>query len=142
MLKKALSLLVLAATLQGCASQLVEGQKQELATYEAKGLKVTERNEAVAAVLGIFPMAGYIYNGNYVSAVTKLPLYLLGGPLWMPVDTYHSAQSRNYYATRTNVLVLKDRKLHEVDEKYENKTLTEIQYIRAQREIERQYAPY
>lgn len=142
MLKKALSLLVLATALQGCTTPLIEGQKQELATYEAKGLKVSERNEALAAGLGVLPMAGYLYSGNYVLAFTTLPLYPFLGPLWMPFDTHSAAQARNYYATRTHAQFLKDQKLVENDKKYEDKTLTEIQYIRAQREIERQYAPY
>ncbi|MDT8925074.1 hypothetical protein RBE51_19990 [Pseudomonas taiwanensis] len=142
MLKKALSLLVLATALQGCTTSLIEGQKQELATYEAKGLKVNERNEALAAGLGVLPMVGYFYSGNYVLAFTTLPLYPFLGPLWMPFDTHNAAQARNYYATRTHAQFLKDQKLVENDKKYEDKTLTEIQYIRAQREIERQYAPY
>jgi hypothetical protein len=142
MLKKAMSLLVLAVALQGCTTQLIEGQKQELATYEAKGLKVTERSEGLAAALGVLPMAGYLYSGHYVLAFTTLPLYPFLGPLWMPFDTHGAAQARNYYATRTNVERLKAQKLRENDQKLEDKSVTEIQYIRAQRDIENKFSAY
>lgn len=142
MFKKALSFLVLATALQGCTTKLIEGQEQELATWEAKGLKVTERNETTAAILGIFPVAGYLYTGKYGLAVTTIPLYVFGGPLWMPFDTHGAAKARNYYATRTNAARLKDQELRQNDQKFEDKTLTEIQYIRAQRDIESKYSSY
>lgn len=65
MLKKTTLLVAvgLALALQGCTTNLIEGQKQELATYKAKGLAVEEKNPATAAALGILPGAGYFYTG-------------------------------------------------------------------------------
>jgi hypothetical protein len=142
MFKKTLSFLVLATALQGCTTQLIEGQKQELATYEAKGLKVNDRSEGLAAVLGILPMAGYIYTGHYFLAFSTLPLYPFLGPLWMPFDTHGAAQARNYYATKNSTERLKSQQLRENDKKLEDKSVTEIQYIRAQRDIENKYSAY
>lgn len=51
--------------LQGCTTRLSSGQEQELDAYEKKGLLVKEKSPALAAVLGIFPMAGYIYTGLF-----------------------------------------------------------------------------
>ncbi len=45
--------------LQDCTPHLAEGQKRERAIYEEKGLLVKEKRVGTAAVLGIFPGAGY-----------------------------------------------------------------------------------
>lgn len=44
----------------GCTTHLSEGQKRELDAFDKKGLKVEEKSVGTAAVLGIFPMAGYL----------------------------------------------------------------------------------
>lgn len=128
--------------LQGCTTHLAEGQKRELAVYEEKGLLVKEKSVGTAAVLGIFPGAGYFYTGHYVLGITTLPLYPFLGPLWMPFDTAASAKSRNYYATKMEAERNKARELRELDHRLEDKQLTYEQHIREQRTIEAKYAAY
>jgi hypothetical protein len=130
------------STLQGCTTQLIEGQKQELATYEQKGLKVQEKSPGVAAGLGIFPTAGYFYTGHYVLAITTLPLYVFAGPLWMPFDTYNAAEARNYFATKSRVEREKAKAIRDNDHDMEDKKIDYEQHIRNQRVIEEKYSAY
>ncbi|HEC1425344.1 TPA: hypothetical protein R1W95_002149 [Pseudomonas aeruginosa] len=58
------ALLCAVALASGCTTHLSEGQKRELDAYEQKGLKAEEKSVGTAAVLGIFPMAGYFYTGT------------------------------------------------------------------------------
>lgn len=141
-LSKFAAALAVAITAQGCTTGLVEGQKRELAIYEEKGLLVKEKSPATAAVLGIFPIAGYLYTGHYVLAFTTIPLYPFLGPLWMPFDTAGSAQSRNYYATKMEAERNKAKELRANDQKMEDRTLSYEQHIREQRVIEAKYSAY
>lgn len=125
----------------GCTTHLSEGQKRELDSYDQKGIKVEEKSVGTAAVLGVFPMAGY-YTGHPVLAFTTLPLYPFLGPLWMPYDTAQSAKNRNYYATQEYVEREKRKALREIDHKMEDKQLSYEQHIREQREIEAKFSPY
>jgi len=136
------SLAALTLAMQGCTTHLAEGQKRELKIYEEKGLVVREKSVGTAAVLGIFPMAGYFYTGHPVLAITTIPLYPFLGPLWMPFDTAASAKSRNYYATRMEAERSKARELRELDQRLEDRELTYEQHIREQRAIEAKYAAY
>lgn len=135
---------LIAATLvaQGCTTGLVEGQKRELAIYEEKGLLVQEKSPAVAGLLGVLPMAGYLYTGHYVLAFTTIPLYPFLGPLWMPFDAAGSAQSRNYYATKMEVERNKAIELRKNDQEMEDRKLSYEQHIRNQRAIESKYSAY
>lgn len=137
----AMSLAVL-STLQGCTTQLIEGQKQELATYEQKGLKVKEKSPGLAAGLGIFPAAGYFYTGHWALAITTIPLYVFAGPLWMPFDTYNAAEARNYFATKASVERQKAKEIRENDHAMEDKKIDYEQHIRNQRTIENKYSAY
>lgn len=137
----ALSLFAL-STLQGCTTQLIEGQKQELQTYESKGLLVKEKNPGLAAGLGVLPAAGYFYNGNYVLAITTIPLYVFLGPIWMPFDTYNAAQARNYYATKASVERQKAKAIRDNDHEMEDKKIDYEQHIRNQRVIEEKFSAY
>ncbi|MCV4065278.1 hypothetical protein ACRCQJ_12605 [Pseudomonas aeruginosa] len=136
------ALLCAVALASGCTTHLSEGQKRELDAYEQKGLKAEEKSVGTAAVLGIFPMAGYFYTGHPALAVTTLPLYPFLGPLWMPYDTAQSAKNRNYYATKEFVEREKRKALTEIDHKMEDKQLTYEQHVREQRLIEAKYSPY
>lgn len=144
MLKKTTLLVAvgLALALQGCTTNLIEGQKQELATYKAKGLAVEEKNPATAAALGILPGAGYFYTGHYVLGFTTIPLYPFLGPLWMPFDTHSAAQARNYYATKASVEQQKRKAQVEIDRELEDKKLTYEQHLRKQRELDDKYSGY
>jgi hypothetical protein len=127
----------------GCTTHLAEGQKQELAIYESKGLVVKEKSVGAAAVLGLLPGVGYFYTGHPVLGVTTIPLYVISlGPLWMPFDTAAAAESRNYYSTKIQVERDKARALRELDHKLEDKQLTYEQHLREQRLIEAKYAAY
>lgn len=136
--------LALAATmaLQGCTTNLIEGQKQELAVYQEKGLAVEEKSPGLAAGLGILPAAGYFYTGHWALAITTLPLYPFLGPLWMPHDAYQSALARNYYATKASVARERAKALRANDALYADQKLDQIQYMRANREIEDKYSAY
>lgn len=141
-MKKLLALAAIAIALQGCTTKLIEGQKQELETYEQKGLAVQERNPKLAAALGVLPAAGYIYSGHYVLAVTTLPLYPFLGPLWMPFDNYGAAQARNYYATKPHVERERAKAMRDNDRAMDDKTIDDVTYRRVRREIEDKYSAY
>lgn len=141
-LAKLAAVLAVTTLAQGCTTGLVEGQKRELEIYEQKGLLVKEKSPATAAVLGIFPAAGYFYTGHYVLAITTIPLYPFLGPLWMPFDAVGSAQSRNYYATKMEAERNKAAELRSIDQKMEDRLLTYEQHIREQRVIEAKYSAY
>jgi hypothetical protein len=134
--------LALLSTLQGCTTQLIEGQKQELATYEQKGLKVEEKSPGLAAGLGVLPSAGYFYTGHWALAISTIPLYVFAGPLWMPFDTYNAAEARNYFATKASVERLKAKEIRDNDHLMEDKKIDYEQHIRNQRTIEEKYSAY
>ncbi|MBB4867848.1 hypothetical protein HNP46_006767 [Pseudomonas nitritireducens] len=138
--KALLAVAVLGVTLQGCTTKLIEGQEQELETYRQKGLEVHEKNPALAAGLGVLPMAGYFYTGHPFLAVSTLPLYPFLGPLWMPFDTHGAAEARNYYATKASVEREKAKALRDLDHKLEDKEISYEQHIREQRAIEAKYS--
>lgn len=135
-------LVTAAAVLQGCTTHLSHGQKRELNAYHEKGLAVREKSVGTAAVLGIFPMAGYFYTGHPVLAVTTLPLYPFLGPLWMPFDAAASAKNRNYFATREHIARERATALRALDQRLEDRELSYEQHIREQRLIEERYAAY
>jgi hypothetical protein len=137
----AISLIAL-ASLQGCVSPLVEGQKRELEAYEAKGLLVQEKNTALAATLGILPIAGYAYTGRPGLAISTIPLYIFLGPIWMPFDAYNGAQARNYYATKESIEKRKAKEIRDNDHEMEDKRIDYEQHIRNQRVIEDKYSAY
>lgn len=126
----------------GCTTHLAEGQKQELAVYESKGLVVKDKSPAGAAVLGVLPAAGYFYTGHPVLAITTIPLYPFLGFLWMPADNYEAAQTRNYYATKTQVERDKAKALLEIDNQLSEKKINYDQHLRKQREIESHFSGY
>ncbi|MBM5459057.1 hypothetical protein H8F21_15925 [Pseudomonas sp. P66] len=133
--------LVISAT--GCSTHLMDGQKQELAVYESKGLLVEEKSVGLAAALGVLPAAGYFYTGHALKAVCSIPLWVISvGPLWMPVDAAGQAEVRNYYATRAHVEKSKARALRELDHRLEDKELSYEQHLREQRTIEAKYSAY
>lgn len=113
-----------------------------MAAYEAKGLAQQEKSVALAAVLGIFPIAGYAYTGHPVAATFSVFTWPFLGPLWMPADTGLAASERNYWATKDYAEREKRKDLAAIDEKLEQKQLTYEQHLREQREIETKYSPY
>ncbi|MFL1449407.1 hypothetical protein ACI77O_13500 [Pseudomonas tritici] len=126
----------------GCATHLSPGQKHEYDVYVEKGFYQEEKSVALAAVLGVLPVAGYAYIGHPFLAVTSLLTWPFLGPLWMPVDTGLAAQNRNYYATKDYVEREKRHALRELDHRLEDKQINYEQHIREQRDIETKYSPY
>lgn len=144
MVKTAAIMGLLASTvlLQGCVNQLEKGQRQEMEVYEQKGLAVHEKSVVGAGFAGILPTAGYFYTGHPVLAISTIPLYPFLGFLWMPFDAAHAAENRNYYATKNEVERKRRQELNILDSKYTSKQVTEVQYIRQQRDIEEKYSAY
>lgn len=142
--KKATLAALIGSTLlvSGCVTHLSPGQEREMATYEAKGFAQKEKSVALAAVLGIFPIGGYVYTGHAVAATFSVLTWPFLGPLWMPIDSAFAAQERNYFATQEFVTKSKRKELSVIDEKLEQKQLTYEQHLREQREIETKYSPY
>ena len=141
--KLSIATLISAALLvSGCATHLSPGQKREYDSYAEKGFVQEEKSVALAAALGVLPIAGYAYTGHPFLAATSLLTWPFLGPLWMPVDTGLAAQNRNYFATKEFVEREKRKALDDIDHKLEDKTLTYEQHIREQRLIEAKYSPY
>jgi hypothetical protein len=126
----------------GCVSHLSPGQKREMEAYEAKGLVQKEKSVALAATLGVLPIAGYAYTGHPVAATFSVLTWPFLGPLWMPADAALAAQERNYWSTKDYAEREKRKALVEIDHKLEDKQLTYEQHIREQRAIEAKYSPY
>jgi hypothetical protein len=128
--------------LVGCVTHLSPGQEHEMGVYEAKGLVKNDKSVALAAVLGVFPIAGYAYTGHPVAATMSVVTWIFLGPIWMPADAALAAQERNYWSTKEFVEGEKRRSLAEIDQKLEAKSLTYDQHLREQRDIEAKYSPY
>lgn len=126
----------------GCTTHLSHGQKRELSAYKEKGFYQAEKNVAVAAGLGVFPVLGYMYTGHPVLAVTSVLTWPFLGPLWMPHDTSQSALNRNYYATKEFVAREKAKEMRGIDHQLEEEKINYQQHVRLQRELEEKYSPY
>lgn len=126
----------------GCVSHLSPGQQAEYATYKAKGLEQKQKSVALAAVLGIFPIAGYAYTGHPVAATFSVLTWPFLGPLWMPADAAYAAQDRNYWSTKEYAEREKRKALDVIDHQLQDKQLSYEQHIREQRAIESKYSPY
>lgn len=142
--KKASLAAIVGASLlvSGCVTHLSPGQEREMAAYEAKGLVKKEKSVALAAVLGIFPVAGYAYTGHPVAATFSVLTWPFLGPLWMPADSALAAQEKNYWSTKDHVEREKRQALVLIDQKLQDKQLNYEQHIREQREIEAKFSPY
>lgn len=142
--KKATLAALIGSTLlvSGCVTHLSPGQEREMAAYEAKGLAQTEKSPALAATLGIFPIAGYAYTNHPIAATFSLLTWPFLGFLWQPWDNYLAAESNNFYSTQEFVTRSRRKELAVIDEKLEQKQLTYEQHLREQREIETKYSPY
>ncbi|MPQ69350.1 TM2 domain-containing protein [Pseudomonas sp. MWU12-2323] len=143
-LKKLYIVALLSASVltSGCATHLSPGQEREYDAYAAKGLVQEEKSVALAAALGVLPVAGYAYTGHPILAVTSILMWPFLGPLWMPIDTGLAAKNSNYFSTQEHVERLKRQSLAEIDEKLQDKQITYEQHLREQRDIEAKYSPY
>jgi len=142
---KKISIAVLISTsllASGCVTHLSPGQKREYEAYKAKGLEQKEKSVALAATLGILPVAGYAYTGHPIAATFSVLTWPFLGPIWMPVDAALAAQERNYWSTKDYAEREKRKALQQIDHKLEDKQLTYEQHIREQRDIEAKYSPY
>lgn len=140
-MKKLLLVIAMGSLMSGCATELAMGQKQELSTYENKGLMVEEKHPGVGAALGLLPGGGSFYTRHYVLGVTNLIFWPLS-ILWDPYNGYQSAQTINYYSTKASVERAKSVALRQIDRDLEDKKFTYEEHIRKQREIEDKYTGY
>lgn len=135
---------IIGATLltSGCVTHLSPGQEREYEAYKAKGLEQQEKSVALAAGLGILPIAGYAYTGHPVAATFSVLTWPFLGPLWMPADAALAAKERNYWSTKDYAEREKRKALEVIDHKLQDKELSYEQHIREQRVIEAKYSPY
>lgn len=122
----------------GCASSITSSQSRELAEYEAKGLKVSEKNETGAIVAGLLPGGGSWYTGSYGPAIANTILWPVS-ILWDPVSGYNGARTANYYATEAHVDELRNDALDELDYQHEADEISQKKYMRERRQIRNKY---
>jgi hypothetical protein len=125
--------------LNGCATPLNSGQKQELQAYQAKGLAIEEKNPSTAAALGLLPGGGSFYTRNIGLGVVNLLMWPLS-ILWDPVSGHDGAESINYFATKAAAQKSMNKEMRELDHTMEEKSITQEQYLRKKREIELKYS--
>jgi hypothetical protein len=125
--------------LTGCATPLNSAQKQELQSYQAKGMAVEEKNPSTAAAFGLLPGGGSFYTRNVGLGIVNLLFWPLS-ILWDPVSGHDGAESINYFATKAAVQKTMTKELREIERNLDEKTITQEQYLRKKREIETKYA--
>ena len=139
-MKKILVILSVLA-LSGCVHGLNRAQKDELHSYQSRGLKVIEKEENLAAGLGILPGVGSFYTGHVGYGILNLLLWP-ASVLWDPISGYNGAQQANYHATKTSVNKKRKKALKELTFELEDKKISQKQYLIKKREIEDQYDAY
>ncbi len=127
------------ALLTGCATPLNSAQKQELQTYQAKGMAVEEKSPSTAAAFGLLPGGGSFYTRNVGLGIVNLLFWPLS-IFWDPVSGHDGAESINYFATKAAVQKTMTKELREIERNLDEKTITQEQYLRKKREIETKYA--
>ena len=128
-------------SLFGCATGLSSFEKRELKEFDALGLKVEEKNEALAAGLGLLPGIGSFYVGEPGPGIGNFLLWPLS-ILWDPISGLNGAQSINLAATKIKVSRLKDQELSELDTKLAADEINAKQYAIARRKIDNKYKAF
>lgn len=90
-------------------SSLNRGQQSELKEWQAQNLEVKEKQPELAAVLNILPGIGDFYNGNVGLGVLNLLTWPLS-VVWAPVGGATGASEVNYYATKSQVERLENKR--------------------------------
>lgn len=132
-------LLLCLVPLSNCVSGLNRMQKDELVAYKAKGLKVEEKKEGLAAGLGFLPGVGSFYTGNVGYGIVNLLSWPLS-ILWEPVSGYNGAQQANYNATKVSVAKKRKKSMRDLEKKLEDNEISQRKYLSKKREIEDEYS--
>ena len=90
-------------------SSLNSAQENELKEWQAKNLEVKEKQPGTAAGLNFVLGIGDFYNGNIGYGIGNLLTWPLS-ILWAPIGGASGAREVNYYATKTNVERLENKK--------------------------------
>jgi len=125
--------------LSGCATPISTSQKREMRAYEAKDLVVEEKSVAGAAILGILPGGGSFYTRNYGLGVLNLLLWP-ASVLWDPISGVNGAEEINYYATREEVRVAKNRERLLINRELEDGKIGKEEHKLKMREMEDKYS--
>jgi len=123
----------------GCATGITSYQKREYEKYRAMGLAAEEKNVALAAGLGILPGGGSFYTRNYGLGVLNLLLWPYS-ILWDPISGKDGANYINYYATKTQIKILKKNELRSLEEQLKNGEITITKYILEREKLRKKYS--
>lgn len=129
-------MIALALLTTSCAS-ISPHQKQDLADWESKGIKVEEKNETTAAVLNVLPGIGDFYNGYIGLGIANLLLWP-ASIIWAPVGGSTGAEARNYIATKAYITKLESKRtklLAELDSAYMVNSITKKTYVLGKNKI-------
>ena len=138
---KIVATVVMMGSLLGCAAGLSTFEKRELKAFESRGLKVTEKDETTATLLGLLPGGGSFYTGNPGYGVVNFLFWPLT-IFWDPVSGLNGAQSINYSATKFRINRLLEDDLAALDTKLMSKEISTKRYAVERRKVEKKYKPY
>ena len=103
---------------------------------------VEVKNPNLAAGLGILPLGvADFYNGNIGLGVANFfgsiiwPISIS----WTVVGGIDGANEKNYYATKNNLKRLQKKELDALEEKLNEKKITESKYVTESKKIEKKY---
>ena len=122
----------------GCGAQVTSIQKNEIASYKARGHYVEVKSTGTATALGILPGGGSFYTESYGLGVINLLLWPLS-ILWEPVNGYNGAEMINYHATRQTIFKKKQHETSLLERDLEDNKIDMKQYISKKRIIEDTY---
>jgi hypothetical protein len=123
----------------GCATGITSNQKREYEEYRAMGLAAEEKNVALATGLGILPGGGSFYTRNYGLGVLNLLLWPYS-IFWDPKSGANGATYINYYATKTQVTILKKNELRSLEEQVNDGMITITEYILEREKLRKKYS--
>ena len=101
-----------------------------------------EKNPNLAAGLGVLPLGiADFYNGNIGLGVANIFGSLIWpfNLSWTIVGGVDGANERNYYATKAHLNQVKKKELDALEEKLNEKKITESKYVTESKKIERKY---
>lgn len=136
----AVSAMVCAGLLSGCATSLNSMQKRELRSYQAKGLETSEKSPTAGAFLGFLPGCGSFYTRHYGLGVVNLLLWPLS-TLWDPFNGCQGAVEINYYATKAALTKKIQKEISALEDELDANVITKEQYFRKKKAIEAKYSP-
>jgi uncharacterized membrane protein len=122
----------------GCAT-INSRQKSELEAMKAEDVYVEEKSPGTATALGFLLGGGSFYTRQYGLGVVDLLLWPWS-ILWDPIAGYEGAQVINYDESKRNAKRHMEKEIDALDEKIDRKEITDEQYLRGIKKIERKYS--